>query len=151
MAMYDPALYADDVLAAAQTAGAHDMIQRLPSGYETETGADGTKLSGGQRQLVGLSRALFAQPKLLVLDEPNANLDAQGEQNLVQAMLNAKQMGTTVVFVTHKPSLLRVADKVLALDAGRIKAFGPRSEVLGERPEAVEAKPGSRGGADGSR
>ena len=149
--MGDPALYADDVLAAAQTAGAHDMIQRLPSGYETETGADGTKLSGGQRQLVGLSRALFAQPKLLVLDEPNANLDAQGEQNLVQAMLNAKQMGTTVVFVTHKPSLLRVADKVLALDAGRIKAFGPRSEVLGERPEAVEAKPGSRGGADGSR
>lgn len=146
--MGDPTGHADKVLAAAQAAGAHEMIQRLSSGYETETGADGANLSGGQRQLVGLARALFGQPKLLVLDEPNSNLDAVGEQGLVQAMLNAKRAGATVVFVTHKPSLLRVADKVLALDAGRIRAFGPRSEVLGEKPEISEVSPRAEGAAD---
>ncbi|MBN8506606.1 MAG: ATP-binding cassette domain-containing protein [Burkholderiales bacterium] len=131
---------ANRVIAAAQAAGAHDMILRLPQGYETSVGPDGTGLSGGQRQLVGLARALFGGPKLVVLDEPNANLDSSGEQALVTALEGLKRAGTTVVFVTHKPSLLRAADKVLVLDAGQVRAFGPRPQVLGGQSGAGQTQ-----------
>lgn len=118
------------VVAAATLAGAHEMILKLPGGYDTVIGDAATVLSGGQRQRIGLARALFGPPKLVVLDEPNSNLDTDGEAALVAAIRALKAMGSTVVFVTHKPSLLADADRVLVLHAGSVAAFGPRDEVL---------------------
>ena len=121
---------ANAVLAAADRAGVHEMISRLPDGYETDIGADGSRLSAGQRQRIGLARALFGRPRYLVLDEPNANLDHDGEQALANAIATAKDDGTTVIIVSHRPSALRHADKVLVLNGGRVVAFAPRDEVL---------------------
>lgn len=118
------------VVAAATLAGAHEMILKLPGGYDTVIGDAATVLSGGQRQRIGLARALFGPPKLVVLDEPNSNLDTDGEAALMAAIRALKAMGSTVVFVTHKPSLLADADRVLVLHAGSVAAFGPRDEVL---------------------
>jgi PrtD family type I secretion system ABC transporter len=118
------------VVAAARLAGAHEMILHLPKGYDTDLGDAGTTLSGGQRQRIALARALFGKPRLVVLDEPNSNLDSEGELALVEAMRTLKAMGTTLVFVTHKSSLLNHADKVLVLEAGNVRAFGPRETIL---------------------
>jgi PrtD family type I secretion system ABC transporter len=120
----------ESVMAAAQMAGAHDMILRLPKGYDTEIGEGGNLLSAGQRQRIGLARALFGAPRLVVLDEPNANLDAEGEQALIKALKGMKESGMTVVLVTHKPSITGNMDKMLVLQAGQVKLFGPRAEVM---------------------
>lgn len=120
----------EKVVQAAQLAGVHEMILRLPGGYNTPLGAGGIALSGGQRQRVGLARAMYGNPKFVVLDEPNANLDDAGERALVQAVLNFKQMGTTVVLITHRPGILGVTDKILLLVDGQVRAFGLRDEVL---------------------
>jgi PrtD family type I secretion system ABC transporter len=132
----------EQVVAAARTAGVHEMILRLPKGYETEIGEGGNFLSGGQRQRIGLARALFGQPKLIVLDEPNASLDNEGEESLVKALLAAKSWGATVVIVAHLPRILRPVDKVMLLRDGRIELFGPREEVFAKlRRQPIEAEP----------
>lgn len=115
---------------AAQLAGVHEMILRLPEGYETMIGADGSPLSGGQRQRVGLARAFFGAPKLLVLDEPNANLDVAGEQALRTALKQAKAHGITVVLITQRLAILHAVDKVMVLQDGRVTGFAPTSEIM---------------------
>jgi ATP-binding cassette subfamily C protein/ATP-binding cassette subfamily C protein EexD len=115
---------------AARLAGCHEMILRLPQGYETQIGEGGQHLSGGQRQMIGLARALFGTPKLVVLDEPNSNLDGDAEQRLVASLRDIKRRGATVVVVSHRPALVQVVDKVLLLKDGAAEMFGPRAEVL---------------------
>jgi len=118
------------VIAAAKSAGLHEMILRFPKGYDTPMGEAGGMLSGGQRQRIGLARALYGEPVLVVLDEPNANLDDVGEQALVRAVHQLKEAGRTVVLITHRPGILAVADRLLILQDGRVQADGPRDEVL---------------------
>jgi ATP-binding cassette subfamily C protein/ATP-binding cassette subfamily C protein EexD len=118
------------VFAAAMLAGCHEMILKLPKGYETEIGESGTFVSGGQRQMIGLARALYGTPRLLVLDEPNSNLDGDGEQALLRALEQIKAGGTTVVLVSHRPALVQGVDKVVVLRDGMVEMFGPRQEVL---------------------
>jgi PrtD family type I secretion system ABC transporter len=119
-----------DVIKAAKLAGVHDMVQQMPDGYDTEIGDGGQSLSGGQRQRIGLARALFGRPTIVVLDEPNANLDSPGEIALIEAIRQLKAAGTTVAFVTHKTSMLTLADKVLVMDQGAIRLYGEREEVM---------------------
>ncbi|EJM81285.1 type I secretion system ABC transporter, PrtD family [Pseudomonas sp. GM74] len=118
------------VVAAAQQAGVHELILRLPQGYDTVLGEDGSGLSGGQKQRVALARALYGQPSLVVLDEPNSNLDTVGEAALASAIAQMKARGTSVILVTHRSSVLAQADKLLVLNDGRLQAFGASQEVL---------------------
>lgn len=121
---------AERVIAAAQCTGLHDMILRFPKGYDTPIGEAGHLLSGGQRQRIALARAVYGEPCLIVLDEPNANLDDAGEQALMQAIRELKAKGKTIVLITHRPNALGVADRIVLLADGRIQAQGPRDEVL---------------------
>jgi len=116
------------------------MILRLPNGYDTEIGDGGQHLSGGQRQLIGLARAAYGRPRLVVLDEPNSNLDGDAEAALVRGLGALKESGCTVVLVSHRPSLVQGVDKVLLLKDGAVEMFGPRAEVLKKlmQPRAAE-------------
>lgn len=133
------------IIEAATKAGIHETIQSFPDGYATRIGHGGLILSGGQRQRVALARALYGNPALLVLDEPNSNLDGAGEQALMRALRQVRASGATVIVTTHKPSLLAISDKVVVLGEGTVKRFGPRDtilpSILGSRPPA-----GQRGG-----
>jgi PrtD family type I secretion system ABC transporter len=118
------------VVAASAAAGVHEMVLRLPDGYETRIGDGGSILSAGQRQRIALARALYGEPFLVVLDEPNSNLDADGERALIEAMASVKARGGIVVVVAHRPSVLTAADKVAVVGGGQLTAFGPKDEVL---------------------
>jgi ATP-binding cassette subfamily C protein len=115
---------------AAELAGVHEMISELPQGYETQIAIDGSPLSGGQKQRIGLARAFFGYPRLVVLDEPNSNLDAAGEMALASALRRAKERSITVIAVTQRPTLLRSVDKIMMLSEGRIQGLGVREEIL---------------------
>lgn len=118
------------VIAAAKAAGVHEMILTLPTGYETEIGEDGSALSAGQRQRIALARALFGEPFLVVLDEPNSNLDLEGETALTQALVGVRNRGGIVAVAAHRPSALAAVNLVLMMHEGRVQAFGPRDEIL---------------------
>ncbi len=120
----------EDVIEAAQIAGVHEVIQGLPQGYETQIGDGGASLSGGQRQRLALARTIFRKPALIVMDEPNANLDTDGEVALSRAIGHMKALGRTIIFVTHKTNLLAFADKIMILQNGTIARMGDRDEIL---------------------
>jgi PrtD family type I secretion system ABC transporter len=118
------------VIAAAKAAGVHDLIVNLPAGYETEIGEQGAALSAGQQQRIALARALYGDPFLVVLDEPNSNLDAEGEEALTRAILGVRARGGIVIVVAHRPSALAAVDHLLAMVRGTQQAFGPKEEIL---------------------
>jgi ATP-binding cassette subfamily C protein len=120
-----------DVILAAQRAGIHDMIGRLPFGYDTPVREGMHMLSGGQMQRLALARALYGDPKLLILDEPNSNLDSFGEQALIAAVEQARDRGAIVIMIAHRPSVMAVADKMMVLEFGAVTQFGPRKDVIG--------------------
>ncbi|MBL1264579.1 MULTISPECIES: type I secretion system permease/ATPase [Methylomicrobium] len=120
----------EKVVEAAKMADVHDMILRLPEGYDTVIGATGGNLSGGQRQRIGLARALYGNPVLVVLDEPNSNLDEQGESALEKALLQLKQKQTTVIIITHRNNVLSKVDKMMILNDGALVVYGPKTQVI---------------------
>lgn len=120
------------VIAAAKAAGAHEMIMALPQGYDTPIGGNGGGLSSGQKQRIGLARALFGEPRLVILDEPNANLDGTGELALARAIQTLKARGTIVVLIAHRSKILALCDTLLVLNQGVMQAIGPRTQVLGQ-------------------
>lgn len=132
------------IVEAAKMAGVHEMILRQPDGYDTIIGGSGGVLSGGQRQRIGLARAIYGNPRLLVLDEPNSNLDDQGEKELVAAISRIKQTGCTVIIVSHRTMILSVVDKLLLLKEGTVAGFGQRDQVL-----AALSSPDARKSANG--
>lgn len=120
----------EKVVTAAKMADVHDLILRLPEGYDTVIGASGGNLSGGQRQRIGLARALYGDPVLVMLDEPNSNLDEQGEHALEKALMQLKQKRSTVLIITHRNSVLSKVDKLLILKDGALAVYGPRDQVI---------------------
>jgi PrtD family type I secretion system ABC transporter len=129
----------EQVVAAAKRANAHEMILGLAKGYDTPVGAHGTLLSPGQRQRVALARAMYGDPRLLVLDEPNSNLDGEGEVALAQALAAARKQGVTAVVITHRPSLIAHVDKILVLAGGRVQQYGPAAQVMKSMQQQAQA------------
>jgi ABC-type protease/lipase transport system fused ATPase/permease subunit len=131
IARFDEAATSETILDAARVSGAHEMILRLPDGYDTRIGERGVSLSAGQRQRIGLARAVFGRPFLVVLDEPNANLDAAGENALVTAIETLRNQESIVVVISHRPNALSALNIALVMHAGQSIAFGPREQVFG--------------------
>jgi ATP-binding cassette subfamily C protein len=129
---FDPQAGADSIIAAAKEAGVHDMITKMRDGYDTEIGDQGHALSAGQAQRVALARALYGDPFLIVLDEPNSNLDTEGDEALTRAVRAARERGAIVVVVAHRPIGIEGVDQLLVLKDGRMQAFGPKEAVLGQ-------------------
>src|SRR5581483_1766882 len=130
------------IIAAAQAAGVHDLIVSLPEGYETQVGEAGAALSAGQAQRVALARALYGDPFLVVLDEPNSNLDSEGDEALGRAVIGVRNRGGIVIVVAHRPSAIANVDLLLMMHQGRAQAFGPKDEVLSKvlQPAAAAAR-----------
>ena len=147
IARFEPEPDAEAIIAAAKAAGVHELILRLPDGYDTQIGEGGAALSAGQRQRIALARALYGDPFLVVLDEPNSNLDAEGEQALTQAILGVRARGGIVVVIAHRPSALAGVDLVLVMADGQVQAFGPKDEVLNK----VLRRPGGPAAAEPRR
>lgn len=122
----------DKVVLAARTAGVHEMILQLPDGYDTVIGSEGINLSGGQRQRIGLARAIYGSPRLIVLDEPNSNLDEVGERALGVALQKIKETGATVFIVSHRPNILSRLDRIMVMNAGIVTLYGAREQVIAE-------------------
>jgi len=135
---------AKKVVEAAQKAGVHEMILKLPDGYDTKIGIGGSSLSGGQRQRIGLVRAIYNNPILVVLDEPNSNLDEFGELGLIQAINSLKQNGSTVIIITHRPNILQVTNKMAVMKNGLLEMYGNSNEVLAKLRENSAPKPQTR-------
>jgi len=129
---FDPEARSDDIIAAAKEAGVHEMIIKMRDGYNTEVGEQGSALSAGQAQRVALARALYGDPFLIVLDEPNSNLDTEGDEALTRAVRAARERGAIVVVVAHRPIGIEGVDQVLVLKDGRMQAFGPKEQVLAQ-------------------
>jgi ABC-type protease/lipase transport system fused ATPase/permease subunit len=148
---FQPGDVTDAVLKAAQQAQLHDLIAGLPRGYDTQIGRYGAVLSAGQRQRIGLARALYGDPFLIVLDEPNSNLDGEGDQALTKAILSAKARGAIVIIVAHRPSAIAALDKLLLMENGRQVRFGEKGEVLQaigiSTPRVASERIEPRGGA----
>jgi len=142
IARFEPNAPSDVVIAAATAAGVHQLILLLPDGYDTQVGEEGTNLSAGQRQRIALARAMFRDPFLVVLDEPNSNLDPEGDAALAQAILSVKKRKGIVLLVAHRPQILGLVEHVLLLRGGTMQAFGPRDEVLAKlAPPPAPAAP----------
>ena len=140
-AVRGPARIPEAVLAAAQAAGVHDLIVNLPEGYETNVGDHGSALSAGQAQRIALARALYRDPFLVVLDEPNSNLDAEGDEALTRAILGVRARGAIVIVVAHRPSAIAGVDYILVMAKGRQQQFGPKEEILNRITQASSAPP----------
>ncbi|RWN67387.1 MAG: type I secretion system permease/ATPase [Mesorhizobium sp.] len=142
IARFEPKAPSDKILAAARVAGVHDLVIHLPEGYETRIGEAGSALSAGQRQRIALARALYGDPFLVILDEPNSNLDAEGEAALTEAIQSVRARGGVAIVVAHRPSALASLDQVLVMANARIVAFGPKNEILNKitRPAGVPLK-----------
>ena len=147
----------DAVIAAAQAAGVHDLIINLPDGYETMVGEQGSALSAGQAQRIALARALYRDPFLVVLDEPNSNLDAEGDEALTRAILGLRARGAITVVVAHRPSAIAGVDYILIMAKGRQQQFGPKEEILtrvmpsrGAPPRALKVGGAGRRGMIGT-
>jgi ATP-binding cassette, subfamily C, type I secretion system permease/ATPase len=129
---FDPEASSDGIIAAAKEAGVHEMIIKMREGYNTQIGEHGAALSAGQAQRVALARALYGNPFLIVLDEPNSNLDTEGDEALTRAVRGARERGAIVVVVAHRPIGIEAVDQLLVLKDGRMQAFGPKDTVLGQ-------------------
>ena len=136
---FDPEAKSEAIIAAAREAGVHDMIIQMREGYDTQIGEQGAALSAGQAQRVALARALFGNPFLVVLDEPNSNLDAEGDEALTRAVRAARERGAVVIVVAHRPVGIEGVDQLLVLKDGRMQAFGPKEQVLGQVLQRVPA------------
>jgi PrtD family type I secretion system ABC transporter len=154
IARFEDPPHPEAVLAAAQAAGVHELIVNLPDGYETKVGDHGSALSAGQAQRIALARALYRDPFLVVLDEPNSNLDAEGDEALTRAILGLRARGAIVIVVAHRPSAIAGVDYILVMAKGRQQQFGPKEEVLnrviqpqGAPARALKVVPGEGGGA----
>jgi ATP-binding cassette subfamily C protein EexD len=132
---------AEAVVEAARLAGVHELILRLPQGYDTVIGQSGGVLSGGQRQRIALARAIYRFPKLVVLDEPNSNLDDAGEKDLARAVADLKRRGTAVLVITHRMSLVNGVDKIMVLVEGQVRDFDERAKVLSAMNQAARPAP----------
>jgi ATP-binding cassette subfamily C protein PrsD len=130
IARFEPSANPEVVIEAARAAGVHELIVDLRNGYETQIGEQGIALSGGQRQRIALARALYRNPFFVVLDEPNSNLDSEGEAALVEAISGIRQRGGIAVMITHRPNVLAGVDYILVMNQGRAQVFGPKDEVL---------------------
>jgi ATP-binding cassette subfamily C protein len=138
IARFEPDAPSEKIIAAAKAAGVYDMVVKLPDGFDTRIGEQGSALSGGQRQRIGLARALYGEPFLIVLDEPNSNLDSDGEAALSKAILGVRKRGGIAIIIAHRPSALAAVDKVMVLANGQMQAFGPKEEVLKQRTNSAQ-------------